>query len=183
MKLAIFFPGIGYTNDKPLLYYARKIARSHEYEEICIEYHDLPGKVQGDKERMMQAVSIAYKQACERLASVDFSAYDEILMVGKSIGTVLVTRYCYEHNVKARMILYTPVEATFDVEIPDAIAFIGSQDPWSDFLEVQKLAITRGVNLTMYPYCNHSLECGNAHKDILTLNEVMYLTEDFINGI
>ena len=25
-KIAVFFPGIGYTNDKPLLYYGRKLA-------------------------------------------------------------------------------------------------------------------------------------------------------------
>ena len=25
-KIAVFFPGIGYTNDKPLMYYSRKLA-------------------------------------------------------------------------------------------------------------------------------------------------------------
>ena len=183
MKLAIFFPGIGYTNEKPLMYYARKIARSHEYEELCVEYHDLPAKVRGNKELMMQAVEIAYEQSCKRLKDIDFASYDEILMVGKSIGTVLATRYCSEHNIKARLVLYTPVEATFDVDISnDAIAFIGDNDPWSSLDEVKRLAKIRGTELTIYSGCNHSLECGEAHKDISTLKEVMNATDDFLRS-
>lgn len=181
MKLAVFFPGIGYTNDKPLIYYARKIARNHEYEEVCVEYHDLPAKVRGNKELMMQAVEMAYKQACERLSTVDFTAYDEVLMVGKSIGTVLATRYCSEHNIKARLVLYTPVEATFEVPVTkDAIAFIGDEDPWSSLDEVKHLAQKCETELIIYPGCNHSLECGEAHKDINTLKEVMNATDDFL---
>ena len=33
MKLAVFFPGIGYHCDKPLLYYSRKLAQECGYEE------------------------------------------------------------------------------------------------------------------------------------------------------
>ena len=35
-KIAVFFPGIGYNNDKPLLYFSRKIALEHGYEVITI---------------------------------------------------------------------------------------------------------------------------------------------------
>ena len=31
-KLAVIFPGIGYTADKPLLYYSRRIAANLGYE-------------------------------------------------------------------------------------------------------------------------------------------------------
>ena len=38
-KLAIFFPGIGYHCDKPLLYYARKLTQECGYEEsILLSY-------------------------------------------------------------------------------------------------------------------------------------------------
>ena len=30
-KIAVFFPGLGYHNDKPLLYYSRKIAISNDF--------------------------------------------------------------------------------------------------------------------------------------------------------
>ena len=34
-KLAVFFPGIGYHNDKPLLYYSQKLAKEFGFE--CIK--------------------------------------------------------------------------------------------------------------------------------------------------
>ena len=41
-KLAVFFPGIGYTTDKPLLYYSRKIASEQEYEIKLLPYKGFP---------------------------------------------------------------------------------------------------------------------------------------------
>ena len=39
MKLAVFFPGIGYHCDKPLLYYSQKLAKECGYEEtIALSY-------------------------------------------------------------------------------------------------------------------------------------------------
>ena len=36
MKIAVFFPGIGYHCDKPLLYYVRKLAQECGYEKIVL---------------------------------------------------------------------------------------------------------------------------------------------------
>ena len=38
MKLAVFFPGIGYHTDKPLLYYSRKIAVELGYQTVEVKY-------------------------------------------------------------------------------------------------------------------------------------------------
>lgn len=180
MKLAVFFPGIGYTNDKPLLYYSRKLAKEQGYEELCVSYHDLPAKVKGDKELMQRAIELAYNQACEYLSKIDFGGYSEILMVGKSIGTVLATRYVDSYNIKAKLVLYTPVEATFDLPIDEAVAFIGDADPWSTLGRVEQLAKEREVKLYLYPKCNHSLECEDTFENIKIVNEVMSITEQFI---
>lgn len=180
MKIAVFFPGIGYTNDKPLLYYSRKITRAMGYEEICVEYHDLPGKVKGDKEKMMLAANMAYEQAKERLAEIDFHEGDEVVFVGKSIGTILAARIAQDLGVKVKLVLYTPVEETFKCDIEDALAFIGTKDPWSSPEEVKRLAQMRNVPLHLYDECNHSLECGNTSADIDILSEVMRKTGQYI---
>lgn len=96
MKLAIFFPGIGYTNDKPLMYYSRKLLHELDYEELCVEYHDLPSKVRGDKRMLLQAANMAFEQAKEKLEECDFSKYEEIVLVGKSIGTYLAVKIAKE---------------------------------------------------------------------------------------
>ena len=41
-KIAVYFPGLGYHHDKPLLIYSRKLLESLGYERIKIEYRDLP---------------------------------------------------------------------------------------------------------------------------------------------
>ena len=43
-KLAIFFPGIGYHCDKPLLYYARKLTQECGYEESILLSYSYDGR-------------------------------------------------------------------------------------------------------------------------------------------
>ena len=50
-KLAVICPGIGYTEDKPLLYHSRRIAEAHGYEILTIRYSGLPQKGQGRPEK------------------------------------------------------------------------------------------------------------------------------------
>lgn len=183
-RLAVFFPGMGYTHDKPLLYYSRKLVAEQGYECVLVSYSNLPDKIQGDKEKMLLAAEMAYEQSCAALKTVAFDTYDEIIFVGKSIGTVIATKYAAEHDIAARLVLYTPVEATFAAKIKDAVSFIGEADPWSDFDTVKVLAKQQNVPLHTYPNCNHSLECGEVlgmHGNLAVLSEVMNLTSDFIS--
>ena len=49
MKAAVFFPGIGYHCDKPLLYYSRKLAQECGYEEtIALSYTYDGGNIRGN---------------------------------------------------------------------------------------------------------------------------------------
>ena len=50
-RLAIVFPGIGYTAEKPLLHYSRRIAERFGYETGIVPYSGFPKKVKGDKEK------------------------------------------------------------------------------------------------------------------------------------
>ena len=40
-KIAVIFPGLGYTADRPLLYYAGKIAMAHGYERRALNFSSL----------------------------------------------------------------------------------------------------------------------------------------------
>lgn len=183
-KIAVFFPGIGYNVDKPLMYYSRKLAAQAGCTEICISYQNMPGKIMGDPVMLKKAISIGFDQAVEQLSDTDFSQYDEILFFGKSIGTAVAVRYAAnlstDQTKRTRLILYTPVEATFESDVKNAIAFIGDADPWSDLSSVKTMANRCNVPLHIYPGCNHSLEAGSAVKDIETLSEVIEMTSKFI---
>ena len=112
-KLAVFFPGIGYHCDKPLLYYSRKLAAEAGYETaLTLDYSlagsDITGNIRGNREKMQQAFSYLYEQAVKQLSSVNWQDYDEIIFISKSIGTVIASAYARKENISCRQILYTP---------------------------------------------------------------------------
>ena len=114
-KLAVFFPGIGYTADRPLLHFSRRIAAAHGYEIRIMDYKGFPSKVNGDRKRMEESFDIALGQAREMLSDVDLAEYEDILFIGKSIGTIVAAKIASESPEKERirMILYTPLDDTF----------------------------------------------------------------------
>ena len=114
-KLAVFFPGIGYTVDKPLMYYSRKLAAQQGYEIRLLPYQGFPSKIQGDAGRMRESFRIAMEQTMEMLTGTELETYDELLFVGKSIGTIVAAKLASDMSLqdRTRFVLYTPLEETF----------------------------------------------------------------------
>lgn len=174
MKIAVLFPGIGYHCDKPLLYYAGKLAAQHGFGEIVrISYAYNGGNIRGNAEAMRAAFDALYAQAAEALSDIKWEQYEEILFISKSIGTCVAAAYAERNGLAVRHILYTPLKETFQLAPKTAIAFIGTADPWSDAEEIRRLCMDSGIPLTVIPGANHSLETGNALWDIEILREVM----------
>ena len=85
MKLAVFFPGIGYHCDKPLLYYSRKLVQEYGYEKIVTLNYTYDGKnLRGNEEKMRQAFDSLYIQAENSLKEIAFDQYEQILFISKS---------------------------------------------------------------------------------------------------
>ena len=132
---------------------------------------------------MHAAAELACAQAEQQLETVRWAAYDRILLIGKSIGTIAAARFAAEHPIAAAQIRYTPLHAAFTFAPAlsgSCIAFLGSADPWSDAEEIKRDAAVQQIPLYLYPDCNHSLECGDVVRDIESLREIMQITSDFI---
>ena len=187
MKLAVFFPGIGYTVDKPLMYYGRRIAANHGYEIKLLPYAGFPGKVIGDRDIMEESFRIAWCQSKEMLSDTDFSNYGEILLVGKSIGTIVAAQMAERSSVreKTRLILYTPLEKTFDYSFENAVAFTGLADPWVGKKDsrIPMLCKQREIECHLINGANHSLETGDVRKDLRNMQMIMTETEKFVAGV
>lgn len=184
-KLAIFFPGIGYHCDKPLLYYSRKLADEAGYKSILtLDYSlagsNITGNIRGDKEKMQQAFSYLYAQTAKQLSSVNWSDYNEILFVSKSIGTVIASAYAQNEHISCHQILYTPLYETYLFSPQNAIAFLGTSDPWSNIEKVTDISRTQKIPLFLYPDANHSLETKDTLRNIKTLQDVMEETKRFL---
>ncbi|MGN0391133.1 MAG: alpha/beta hydrolase [Wujia sp.] len=182
MKIAVFFPGIGYHCDKPLLYYARKLAQEFGYEKIVsLSYSYDGGNIRGNEKKMQQAFEVLYAQAEKSLAEIDFEQYSDILFVSKSVGTIIASAYAEKYAVKCRQVLFTPLAQTFEFDHEDAIAFIGTKDPWSDVGQVRALAKEQGMPMPVYDEANHSLETEETLKNLVILRDVMEGVSEFLS--
>ena len=183
-KLAVFFPGIGYTVDKPLMYYSRKLAAEIGYEIRLLSYSGFPEKKRGDDDRMQKSVRIAIDQSREQMKDLDLSAYEDVLFIGKSIGTIASAVLYSESAAKdrIRLILYTPLEETFSLLLGNTIVFTGSNDPWVGKNRIPELCREHYIPCRIIPGGNHSLETGNTFEDMNNLLKVMADTRTFILG-
>lgn len=180
-KLAVLFPGIGYTCDKPLLYYSRKLFTSLGYDIVACEYGGFPDGVRGNADKMKQCFTMALSQAEATLVSVDFHAYDEVVFVAKSVGTAVAGAFNEKYQVGARLIIMTPVVATFKYVTDDAIVFHGTSDPWAETPAVTEACERLNLPLILTEGANHSLETGDLNTDLATIEKTMQQISAWIN--
>ena len=178
-RLAVFFPGVGYTPDKPLLYHSRRIAESLDYDILTLTFSGFPKKIRGDEKKMRKAFELALSQAREQLKEAKLSSYDEIVFLGKSIGAVAASALAAEFRC-ARLVLYTPLEPAFSFPLPQTIVFTGANDPWVVPGQIPALCAGKGIPCTVVPDANHSLETGDPMRDLERLREIMIQTEQFL---
>ena len=158
MKLAVFFPGIGYHCDKPLLYYSRKLVQEYGYEKIV-------------------TLNI---QAENSLKEIAFDQYEQILFISKSIGTIIASAYAEAQRIPCRHILYTPLKETYAFGHEAAVAFIGNSDLWSDVKKVADLSEKQNVKIHIYEGANHSLETKSVRDNLDILKDVMEKTSRYM---
>ena len=181
-KIACLFPGIGYTCDKPLLYYSWKMLKGLGWDVVPVPYTGFPAGVKGNAEKMQQAAYMALEQAEEILKDIDWSLYSDILLIGKSIGTVVCAAYAQRHGLQCRQIFFTPVESTFQFAGREAIAFHGTADRWADTGTIENSCHRMGIPLYETEKANHSLETGDVDFDIKTIRKTMKTVRAYILG-
>lgn len=182
MKLAVFFPGIGYHCDKPLLYYSKKIAAQYGFAIAEVPYSGFQKNIKGSEEKMHEAFESALMQAERMLEHVTFEEYEKVLFVSKSIGTAVAGAYDGRHSVNAYHIFYTPVEASLEV-MQNGIAFHGTADPWAGAEKIRKGCLEKELPCFSYEAANHSLETGDVQTDLKNMQDIMRKTEAFICDI
>ncbi len=181
-RIVCLFPGIGYTCDKPLLYYSWKLLKGMGWEVVPVPYSGFPDKVKGDPEKMKQCAELALQQAEEILKDIRWNEYSDILLIGKSVGTVACAAYARQHCLRCRQILFTPVEDTFRFAGKESVAFHGTADPWADTKAVREHCRRLGIPLYETEKANHSLETGDIDTDLKTIRKTMKIVRAFAAG-
>lgn len=88
-KLAVFFPGIGYTCDRPLLHFSRKLAEAEGYESLCLKFKNFPKKDRENRNFIALCAKLAKEQTEKQLSDVSFSSYEQVVFIAKSIRRLL----------------------------------------------------------------------------------------------
>ena len=61
----------------------------------------MPTNVKGDASLMQKAALLAFTQTTMQLKDVDLSSYEDVIFIGKSLGTVALAKYVSENAPNA----------------------------------------------------------------------------------
>ncbi len=181
MKTAVFFPGIGYHTDKPLLYFSKKLSLRYGYEIREVPYTGFPPNIKGDQAKMHAAFEYALSQTEQILSDISWSEPEDILFFSKSIGTVVAAAYASRKEIHPGQVYYTPLKETFRfVEKGNGIVFHGTADPWASDPDIEEGCREKLIPLTQIENANHSLETGDVQTDLANLQRVLQITENWL---
>lgn len=176
-KLAIFFPGGKYGTQAPLFYYADLVMAEKGYEVIEISYADLAAG-SGDW------INQTREQIWGRLRQIDFSAYSEVVLVAKSIGTVLAGWIREKIARDAKMIFLTPLRGAFPYMDPEnSMVIAGTLDRLLSGEELAEYCKAHGVCLHQFEGAGHAIvDRKDPVRSAEILTEIVRLYEAFIPG-
>ena len=124
----------------------------------------------------------ALSAAEEQLTAIDWTAYDRVFFLSKSIGTAIAARYAVQHNIHPRQVYYTPIEQALPYLDPTGIAFHGTADPWANTEMITNGCRKIGIPLYLTENANHSMETGDTLHDIFILHDIMDETAHWMDS-
>lgn len=166
-RLAVLFPGKFYAASGHLLFYAHAKYQDMGYEIISVDY--------GNYDNMYEIK----KHVLSQIEKVDFSIYNEIVFISKSMGTIIAGWLEEKLGINIRHVYLTPLEATLQYIKANkniSIVISGTAD---SFLEADKLAEhceQEKIRLKLMEGADHSFSIpGDVYASIDILKRIVEL--------
>ena len=170
-KLVIMFPGVGYTMDCPLLYYASFLYEAKGYEQIHMKYNsillnpDLPRE-----EKTLRARDYVWEKAKD----IDFTTYDEVVFLSKSFGTAEAGILAERLGIAPTQVYLTPIPRALPYIKRKDTVVIGTAD--EVYPECKAYFEEHGIQPMYIDGADHSLERkGKPFESLEILRDVMHL--------
>ena len=173
-KLIALFPGQNYSVDMPLLYYAKFKYDIRGYDELKICY----GDYYSEEKSIEESITLAKKNVLQQVYDVDFSKYNDIVFVSKSIGTVIAGWLADELGINVRHIFLTPLGRTLPyIKEHNVMAVIaGTEDKMLDSNILSEYCKKEGVYLKQFKGVGHRLEAfGDLNINLDILKQIVEL--------
>lgn len=152
--LKIFFPGRCYSVDRSYLYFIDKYI---DGESIYLNY-DKPRIDKKSEFILEKELDEDLNYSFNVLNNVDFDRYSEIILIGKSIGTIVASIIREKFNLgRARFICLTPLTETLKYVRQTDFIITSRADRFINLEELEKVTFKYPF-LTIYDDLPHSLE-------------------------
>lgn len=185
-KVAVVFPGVGYKKDRPLLYYAAKIASKCDYE---LKFVDFSG-IEWSKEKLKDHdFLVKTLEKClliteKTLEDTGDLSEDKVVFISKSIGTVVATAYEKKRSLSVKQICFSPLEMIGNyVREEGAVLFCGDSDPYADYKLLDRIANEKKLEIQRISGGNHSLETGDVCTDLDNMKSIMQRVTEVIRNM
>ncbi|WP_294373313.1 alpha/beta family hydrolase [uncultured Clostridium sp.] len=183
--LAVILPGIGYTLDRPILDYSKKLCLELGYDVLPIEYGFQAARKEFDKEKFQ----IVVDETMELISMSLNEKYKKIIFIGKSIGTV-IQRIIQKkiisegsHKYIFINVYFTPVDKTVELGIDkESLVFTGTKDPLIKKGSVEIIEKMKNVNLVKIHNADHSLNIkGDVVNSTKIIMEVIQREKEYLS--
>jgi hypothetical protein len=190
-SLAIFFPGFGYNNDMPLLYYPKQLMSQRNFDILRVDYRYLQNEkfqqsTNEDQDDWIRADAIAsVENICRK------KEYKRIVVICKSIGTIAGIESlsgAIDSLRHAEIVWLTPlchseeiVNSLYNIT-NRSLVIIGTDDPCYVKGNTDKLLEKENYEILEVKGADHSLEIkGDIIKSVEIVNDILQRIEEFID--
>lgn len=178
--LCIVLPGVAYLIDRSYLDYSRQLASELGYDVMAIEYGFHINRTEFSIPTEFHEMA---KETIEAIKNDISKEYENIVIIGKSIGTcvqVMLNRHFEGKNVKN--IYISPIDKTAKHGVcENSLVITGTKDPLLSEESLNKIEDTKGVKVVNITDANHALDIeGNVLKTIEVLFDIIELEKEFL---
>ena len=172
-KLIVIFPGAGYGLDSPLLYYADFLYETNGYDRIHMDYQNI---LSNRELSLENKIAMIREYVYEQVKDVDFTAYNEVVFLSKSIGSVEAGILAEKLGVNVIQIFITPIEEAISYCKTNSYVVIGTDD--KAYQTYKEYCDANSIKALFVEGANHSLEVeGQPYQSMDILKTIMQFIE------
>lgn len=173
--LVVLFPGTGYTCQEPLMQKIANRFSQRGFEAVKLDFSSVPFR---EIATLEEAAKRAQPLVLEQLKNCEPTAYESIVFVSKSLGTVCAGRLEEQWGLPVRQIYLTPLPETLAyVKAGSRVTgmVIGTEDKFLDAGVLQSFCRQRGIPCLVARGTGHRLDyqdqrlAEELEQNILTL--------------
>ena len=168
-KLIVIFPGAGYGLDSPLLYYADFLYETNGYDRIHMDYQNI---LSNRELSLENKIAMIREYVYEQVKDVDFTAYNEVVFLSKSIGSVEAGILAEKLGINVIQIFITPIEEAISYCKTNSYVVIGTDD--KAYQTYKEYCDANSIKALFVEGANHSLEVeGQPYQSMDILTTIM----------